>query len=177
MKINKLLIILGLFILPILLNAQENKTNKQVNNVITEITDSGVTFTVPNIVLDSTEIDVIKKTIEKEIVNQTQKNNKPEASPKKEKTNIIVYDDKYMYVLNTREAYDDDYGPYYYTEWKITQYLKSTGKVVAETDYREGKGKFSTFKELESQKDFRPVKECKLAQLAFQAMHKQENLK
>ena len=85
----------------------------------------------------------------------------------------FIYDDKYMYVLNTREAYDDDYGPYYYTEWKITQYLISNGKVVAETGYREGLGKFSSFKELESQKDFRPVKKCKLAQLAFQAMHRQ----
>ena len=89
------------------------------------------------------------------------------------KADDIIYDDTYLYALNINDTYDDDYGMYYYSEWKITQYLLSTGKVVAGTDYKEGNGRFKTFKELEAQKDFRPVKECKLAQKVFQLMKQQ----
>ena len=171
MKLSKIIIILTVFLLPIFINAQESK------KITTKITEGGITFTT-NIVLDSIEVSVIKDCIQKEISQQkkeynghkTVTNNKIEAAD-------IISDDTYVYTLNVRDAYDDDYGPYYYTEWKITQYLKSSGKIIAETSYMEGKGKFSTFKELESQRDFRPVKECKLAQLVFQIMQQQEDKK
>ncbi len=67
MKKSKILIISGLFLIPVLLNAQEN-----VNKVVTQITDSGVTFTIPNIVLDSTNVANIQNKIQKE-VNKIQK--------------------------------------------------------------------------------------------------------
>ena len=168
MKIKKIAAFI-LFLLPVLLSAQENKT------VVTQVNENSVTFTIPT-VLDSKDIVAIKEVIQ-QLIN-SKGNNETTINPiKKIEANDIIYDDHYIYALNVREAYDDDYGPYHYTEWKITQYLKSSYKIIAETDYMEGKGKFSTFKELEAQKDFRPVKECKLAQLAFQAMYQQENLK
>ncbi len=179
MKLNKIAIVLFVLLLPVFINAQENK------DIITQITENSVTFTIPNIVLDNNEVSAIKTAIQKEIAKQ-QKQYQEETKEhngcdlnfcQKIKADDIVCDDKYIYALNTRDAYDNDYGPYYYTEWKITQYLKSSGEIVAETNYMEGLGIFSTFKELEAQKDFRPVKECKLTQLAFEAMQKQEDLK
>lgn len=175
MKLSKIIIGLAVFLLPTFINAQESK------EITKKTTENGITFTVSDIVLDSAKVSDIKNCIQQEILQQEKKhkeynehkivtNNKIEAED-------IISDGIYVYTLNVRDAYDDDYGPYYYTEWKITQYLKSSGEIVAETGYREGKGRFSTFKELVSQKDFRPVKECKLAQLAFQAMQKQEDKK
>ena len=67
MKTNKVAIILGLFLLPVLLNAQE-KSNK----VISQITDNGVTFTITDINLDSIEIVNIQNQIQQE-VNRVQK--------------------------------------------------------------------------------------------------------
>ena len=68
MKLNKLALILGLFLLPILANAQENKTNKankQVNKVITQANENGVTFSVPKLSLDSTEVAAILQEAER----------------------------------------------------------------------------------------------------------------
>ena len=66
MKINKIAIISGVFLLPILLNAQENVTG---NNILTEINESGVTFTIPNMT-DSTEIVSIRRVMEEELTRQ-----------------------------------------------------------------------------------------------------------
>ena len=187
MKIYKIAIILGIFLLPVLVNAQQNKTQEQVNNVITQITESGITFTVPNLNLDSISIASIEEVLEQEIAKQLNKTEQSEQAAKEYncsnnlcrriEADDIVCDGTYMYALTVRDAYDDDYGMYYYSEWKITQYLVSTGKVVAETDFREGRGQFSSFKELAEQKDFGPVQRCELAQLAFQAMGQEETQK
>ncbi len=168
MKKGKILIILGLFALPVLLNAQATK--EKINKVITQITDSGVTFTVPTN-LDSIKIADIEKIINEKLTEQT----KEQINTVKKTANVtdVIYDDKYMYTLSVRDAFDDDYGIYNYSEWKITKRLRSTGKVVAETIYNEGNGHFSTFKELKAQKDFGPVKRCKLTQEVFQIMEQQ----
>lgn len=65
MKTNKILIILGLFLLPVLLNAQATK--EKTNKVITQISDDSVTFTIPDIALDSTDIVNIQNKIQQEI--------------------------------------------------------------------------------------------------------------
>ena len=98
MKLSKIAIILGLFLLPVLLNAQENKTQEKVNRVITQITDNGITFTIPNTVLDSAEITSIKNIIEKQITEQVQTNSKLTATQEINANNVI-YDDKDMYVF------------------------------------------------------------------------------
>ena len=168
MKTNKILIILGLFLLPVLLNAQATK--EKTNKVITQISDGSITFTIPAN-LDSIKIADIEKIINDKLTEQTQEQIitvKANAD-----VNDVIYNDKYMYTLSVRDAYDDDYGIYYYSEWKITKRLISTGKVIAETSYNEGNGRFSTFKELKAQKDFAPVKRCKLAQEVFQIMAQQ----
>ena len=196
MKTYKIIIIMVMIFLPILMNAQENSKNWKNSDVITQITDRGATFTISGMTLDSSDISAIKHEIIRQIQIITEKrlnqnlenisNRKSLDSNIKEeqldkvfnltkqiKANDIIYDDTYLYALNINDTYDDDYGMYYYSEWKITQYLLSTGKVVAGTDYKEGNGRFKTFKELEAQKDFRPVKECKLAQKVFQLMKQQ----
>ncbi len=179
MKVTKITLILGLFLLPVFSTAQEN------TDIVTKINENSITFAITDISLDTVAVSSIKNMMEKEITKQLEQSNTKSNKQTKSENNIkkkisandIVSDDKYMYALNTRVVYDDDYGPYYYTEWSITQYSISSGEEVRSTVYMEGLGKFSTFKELEAQKDFGPVKRCKLAQLAFQAMYKQENLK
>ncbi|MBO7605646.1 MAG: hypothetical protein J6S61_04185, partial [Elusimicrobiaceae bacterium] len=61
---NKIAIFLGVCLLPVLVNAQENKTK---TNVITEINEGGVTFTIPDAVLDSIDIAAIRQDIDKKI--------------------------------------------------------------------------------------------------------------
>lgn len=170
MKVSKLIIISCIYLVPVLANAQ----------VITSINENNVTFTIPNISLDSAKVNALKETLEIEISKQLRDNKQPKEDSKVSNNDNkgivasdIVRDEKYIYALDVHNTYDDDYGLYYYSEWKITQYLISTGQKVAETNYNEGLGIFSSFKELEAQKDFGPVKRCELAQLVFQIMRQQ----
>lgn len=75
MKTNKLALILGLLLIPLLINAQENK---QGNNVITQETKNGVSFSI-NASLDSDTIENIQKAIEEEL--QKEQKRREEALP------------------------------------------------------------------------------------------------
>ncbi len=66
MKINRITILLSVLLLPVFVSAQENKTT---NNVLTEINESGVTFTIPDIALDSIDIVNIQNKIQQEVYN------------------------------------------------------------------------------------------------------------
>ena len=168
---NKIAIFLGVCLLPVLVNAQENKTK---TNVITEINEGGVTFTIPDAVLDSIDIAAIRQDIDKKIKKIEARNKLittlNQQIPKKCQditadqlnnliTNIVFYrntspnditcTEKAVLLLDV--SFQRDEGIEWY-DWSVSAYNINTGKYV-KTYRGEVDNEVTTFEELELQYD------------------------
>ena len=84
MKTNKIVIILGLFLLPVLLNAQ---VTDRLNEVVTQITNNGVTFTISGEDLDSIGIVNIQNKIGQEVKRVQKEKEQKQLREEKAKSN------------------------------------------------------------------------------------------
>ncbi len=179
MKVNKTLILLGIFLLPVLINAQEVKTK---TDVLTEINESGVTFTVQDTALDSADIANIKQDLNRQ-VEKIETRNKfiyqliqqiPDKCPnitdeqiKELSRNMSEYmmlhkmtalpedikcNEKSLFVLRVSYQRDEAFEWY---DWYVEVFDINTGKYV--TAYKgEIDNEINTFEELEATGDFPP---------------------
>ncbi|MBO4707597.1 MAG: hypothetical protein J5594_03445 [Elusimicrobiaceae bacterium] len=179
MKVNKFTFILGILLIPVFVSAQENKTG---NNILTEINDSGVTFTIPDITLDSIDIVNIKQDLNKQVEKIETRNkfiyqliqqisdkcqNITDEQTREISKNMSEYmmlykiatlpedikcNEKSLFAL--RVSYQQDEGFEWYN-WHVEVYEINTGKYL--TRYKgELNNKINTFDELISTGDFPP---------------------
>lgn len=166
---NKIAIFLGICLLTVMINAQENKIK---TNVIAEINESGVTFTIPDIVLDSADISAIQKDMDKKvkqiearnkltaILNQQISEKCPDISADQLKsliTNMVIYrkttpnditcTPKAVLLLDVSFQRDEGFEWY---DWCVSAYNINDGKHL-KTYRGQVNEEVTTFEELELQ--------------------------
>ena len=191
MKINEITILLGMLLLSVLVSAQENKTG---NNVLTEVNESGVTFTITDTTLDSTDIANIKYDLNKQVEKIETRNkfiyqliqqisdkcpNITDEQTREISRNMSEYmmlhkmtalpadiqcNEKSLFAL--RVSYQRDEGFEWY-DWYVEVYEINTGKYL--TGYKgEVNHEIKTFEELEATGNFPPQDNSSRTKQIFQ---------